>query len=340
MNFEPTIASVSLGSPAIHPIAERLSAAAQNGFKNIEIVEADILEQAKALGVDRLEGGQVQAARSIRTLCDALHLKVCVIQPFWFYEGLLDRTEHLAKIEKLRLWLELAAVLGAQIIQIPTNWLSKGTTGDIDIIVQDLVEVAEMGLQQDPIMSFAYEGVSWGTHIDTWQGTWDIVKRVNKSNFGLCLDTFHIAGRVWADPTSVSGVNQDADKALDDSLDEMVRDLDVGKIFYVQSGDAERLDQPLIQGHVLYNEDQRPRMSWSRNARLFAYEQDRGGYLPVEKIIETIVVKMGYKGLVSAEMFSRHLFDPKTEVPAEFAYRGAQSYQRMVGRLEELARRS
>lgn len=333
MNFEPTIASVSLGNPAIHPISQRLSAAASKGFKNVEIVEADILEQAKALGVDKSEDDQVQAARSVRAVCDELNLKVCVLQPFWFYEGLLDRNEHLAKIKKLKLWLQLAAVLGAQIIQIPTNWLSQGTTGDVDIIVQDLIQIAEMGLKHDPVISFAYEGVAWGTHIDTWQGTWDIVKRVDRSNFGLCLDTFHIAGRVWGDPIAISGVNQDADRALDDSLDEMARDLDVEKIFYVQPGDAERLNEPLIKGHVLYNEGQKPRMSWSRNARLFAYEQDRGGYLPVEKIIETIVIKMGYRGLISAEMFSRHLFDPRPEVPDEFAYRGAQSYRKMVEKL-------
>jgi 4-hydroxyphenylpyruvate dioxygenase len=334
MEFVPTIATVSLGNPAIHPIARRLSAAARHGFKQVEVVEEDILEQAKALGTDHSEDGQIQAARSIRTLCDELDLKVRVLQPFWFYDGLMDKGEHLAKIEKLKLWMKLAAVLGTQIVQIPTNWLAHGTTGDSEVIVRDLVEMAEIGLQQDPVISFAYEGVAWATHIDTWQGTWDMVKRVNRPNFGLCLDTFHIAGRVWGDPTSPSGINPDADKDLEDSLEQMVRDVDVEKVFYVQPSDAERLDGPLIHGHPLYNEEQKPRMTWSRNARLFAYEQDHGGYLPIHKIMETIVIRMGYRGLISAEMFSRRLFDPRPEVPEEFATQAAQSYKRMVEALD------
>ncbi|KIW14467.1 hypothetical protein PV08_07251 [Exophiala spinifera] len=330
MDFEPTIASVSLGDPSVHPIATRLSAAACHGFTQVEIVEADLLEQTKALGFDRSEYGQVQAAKSIRALCDNHRLKVKVLQPFWFYEGLLDKAERLAKIKKLELWMKLAAILGARIIQIPTNWLARGTTGDVEVIVQDMIEMSGLGLKQDPVIYFAYEGVAWGTHLDTWQGTWEIVKRVDRSNFGLCLDTFHIAGRVWGDPTAPSGINEDADRVLDDSLEEMVRSLDVDKIFYVQPGDAERLDRPLVPGHTLYTEDQKPRMTWSRNARLFAFEQDRGGYLPVQKIMETLVVRMGYRGLISAEMFSRHLFDPRPEVPAEFASRGAQSYRNMI----------
>ncbi|OQV00413.1 hypothetical protein CLAIMM_05908 [Cladophialophora immunda] len=335
MDFVPTVASVSLGHPTVHPITARLSAAARHGFKHVEIVEADILEQAKALGFDDSASSQTEAAKSVRAMCDELGLTVRVLQPFWFYEGLLDKAEHLAKIEKLKLWLKLAAILGTQTIQIPTNWLTSGTTGDLEVIVRDLSEMADLGLKEDPVVSFAYEGVAWGTHIDTWQGTWDVVKRVGRPNFGLCLDTFHIAGRVWGDPTVPSGMNEDADKALDESLEEMVRDLDVGKIFYVQPGDAERLDRPLVPGHPLYTADQKPRMTWSRNARLFAYEQHLGGYLPVEKIMETLVIGMGYRGLISAEVFSRHLFDPRPEIPSEFADRAAKSYRRMVEALEQ-----
>ncbi len=335
MEFEPTVASVSLGNPAVHPIAKRLSAAAHNGFKGVEIVEADIIEQAKALGYDDSVSSQIKGAESIRKSCDELGLKVRVLQPFWFYEGLLDRAEHEAKIKKLELWMKLASILGTQLIQIPTNWLSKGTTGDPELITQDLIEMAEMGLRQLQTISFAYEGVAWGTHIDTWQGTWEIVKRVNRPNFGLCLDTFHIAARVWGDPSADLGMNENGDKALEESLNEMVRELDVKKIFHVQPGDAERLEVPLIPGHAYYDETQKPRMSWSRNARLFAYEEEHGGHLPIEQIMATLVVKMGYRGLISAESFSRHLFEPRPEIPDEYARRAAKSWKKMIEILQQ-----
>ena len=330
MIFIPTVASVSLGNPAVHPIDRRLSAAAECGFKGVEIVEADILEQSKKLGGDDSPDGQLTAARSIRVMCDQLGLHVVVLQPFWFYEGLLDRKEHEARITKLHLWMRLASVLGTSMVQIPTNWLNEGTTGDINIIVADLLEMAEIGLKQDPPVRFAYEGVAWGTHIDTWEGTWDIIKRVNRPNFGMCLDTYHVAARVWADPASESGRNEDGDEALRQSLERMSKQLPVQKIFYVQPGDAEKLDTPIIHGHAYFNAEQKPRMSWSRNARLFAYEEERGGCLPIEQIMDTLVAKMGYRGLISAESFSRHLFDPRPDVPTEYASRAARSWERML----------
>ena len=335
MDFEPTVASVALGNPGVHPITKRLSAAAHSGFKGVEIVEADIVQQARALGYDDSALSQIKGAELIRKSCDELGLKVRVLQPFWFYEGLLDRAEHEARIKKLKLWMKLAPILGTQLIQIPTNWLNEGTTGDVELITQDLIELAELGLRQPQTISFAYEGVAWGTHIDTWQGTWEVVKRVNRPNFGLCLDTYHIAARIWADPSADSGMNENGDRALQESLDEMVRELDVNKIFYVQPGDAERLDAPLIQGHPYHDKTQKPRMSWSRNARLFAYEEEHGGHLPVEKIMETLIVKMGYRGLISAESFSRHLFEPQPEVPDEYAHRAAKSWKTMLEVLKQ-----
>jgi len=86
--------------------------------------------------------------------------------------------------------------LGTRLIQIPTNWLNEGTTGDLEVVTQDLIEMAEIGLAQPEPISFAYEGVAWGTHFDTCQETWELVQRVNRPNFGLCLDTYHIAARV------------------------------------------------------------------------------------------------------------------------------------------------
>ena len=70
-------------------------------------------------------------------------------------------------------------------------------------------------------------------------------------------------------------------------------------------------------------------MSWSRNARLFPYENDRGGYLPVEDIAQAIF-NMGFKGWVSMEMFSCTLADPNPKTPEELARRGITSWKALI----------
>lgn len=36
------------------------------------------------------------------------------------------------------------------------------------------------------------------THINTWEGPWDAVKRAIRPNLGICLDTFTIVGMMEA----------------------------------------------------------------------------------------------------------------------------------------------
>ncbi|KAL7756833.1 hypothetical protein ACKLNR_013826 [Fusarium oxysporum f. sp. zingiberi] len=333
MQLLPAITSPSLGNAKVHSIEEKLKQAALYGFKLIEIVEEDLLVQAR-----KLEGGvtswnQIEAAKYIKLVCDKGGIKPCVLQPFWFYEGLIDRKEHEAQIEKLKLWMQIVKVLDVQLIQIPTNWLREGTTGDLDIIVKDLVEMAEIGLQQDPIVSFAYEGVAWGTHIDTWEGTWDIAQRVNKPNFGLCLDTYHILSRIWGDPTLPGCEMPHGNAAVEKSMERLVKEVDVKKIFYVQLGDAERLKEPLVAGHPFCSTEQLPRMSWSRNARLFAFEADQDGCLPVEPVLQAIMKGLKFDGIVTMETFSKKLFDDDPQIPSKYAARAMHSWNEMLKRL-------
>lgn len=326
MSFQPAIASPSVGHQAVHSITSRLEAVASHGFKLVEIVEDDLTIYARDHLGGMTENTKIQAATDLKILCDRLEIKPFVLQPFWFYEGLLDREEHVARLSKLRLWMKLVKILDIQIIQIPTNWMKEGTTGDMDVIVKDLTEMAEIGLEQDPPVSFAYEGVAWGTHIDTWQGTWEVVKRVNKPNFGLCLDTFHIVARVWGDPTAPGCRRADGDKSLKKSMEELASEVDVNKIFYIQLSDAELLDQPLVKGHPFHSEEQLPRMAWSRNARLFPWEDNQKGCLPLKPVVDAIFKTLGFKGVVSIETFSRKLLEDDPKVPEEFAAKGIRSW--------------
>ncbi len=69
-------------------------------------------------------------------------------------------------------------------------------------MAEDLREVADLGLRQQPAIRFVYESLGWGTRINTWEQCWEVVRRVDRPNFGICLDTFNIACAIYADPKS------------------------------------------------------------------------------------------------------------------------------------------
>jgi 4-hydroxyphenylpyruvate dioxygenase len=343
MPFQPAIASMSLGRAWVHGLENKLREAAKAGFRGIEIFYEDLEYFAKEISNIASDATPsatqlIQAATRIRSICSHHNLEIIGLQPFLFYEGLLDREQQAKLIEKLHLWLDLADALGTDTVQIPSNFLpADQLTGDIDIIVKDLVEVADIGSSRPRPIRFAYENLCWGTRVDTWEAAWEVVRRVDRANFGICLDTFNIAGRVWADPSRPNGKVEDADHKLRESLAAMVRTVDVAKVFYIQLVDAERLDAPLGRDHAYYVEGQPARMSWSRNARCFMGEGERGAYLPVWEVAEAIVHGLGYRGFVSMELFSRTMTDPDPSVPHEHARRGMVSWRKVREglRLEE-----
>lgn len=160
------------------------------------------------------------------------------------------------------------------------------------------------------------------------------MQTVDRPNFGLCLDTYNIAGREFGDPASADGqTSPDAYHRFQASMAKMARTIDVNKVFYVQVVDGERLEGVLDEKHPFYVKEQKPRMSWSRNARLFACEEERGGYLPIEEVVRAITEGLGYKGWISMELFSRTLLEKGEDVPREHAERAVRSWERLVERM-------
>lgn len=293
MTLRPGIASMSLGRTGLHDLTDKLQDAAVCGFEGIEMFYDDLHCHAQS----KFKGCLTSAAHHIRQVCDSLRLTVICLQPFTFYEGLTDREEHERMVQdKLFLWFQLAHILNTDLIQVPANFLAPDpqtgrarTTGDRAVIVSDLQRIADMGQQQSPPIRFAYEALCWSTHVDTWEASWEVVQRVDRANFGLCLDTFNIAGRVYADPASPTGKTSTAEEDIQTSMERLLATVDVKKVFYVEVIDGERLSAPLNVSHKFYVPGQPSRMSWSRNARLFPFEEDRGGYLPVIALAQTIL---------------------------------------------------
>ncbi|KAF1999581.1 3-dehydroshikimate dehydratase [Amniculicola lignicola CBS 123094] len=334
MPCRPGISSMSLGRCyANHKLSTKLSHAAQHGLEGIEIFYEDLAGLARPPSPSNL----LSAAQYIRSLCTSLHLEIICLQPFMHYEGLRDRQKHVERIEEMRLWIQLAQVLGTDLIQIPSSFISADEcSGDIDLIVSDLQEVADMGLQLSPPMRFAYESLAWGTHVNKWEQCWDIVLRVDRSNLGICLDSFNILANIYADPAAVSGKTADADQVVEDSVRRLVERIgpQKEKLFFFQLVDGERLERPLVPGHPFYNKAQPARMSWSRNCRLFYGEQAYGAYLPVRKVAEAIIKEIGFEGWVSMELFNRMMESKDEGVPEEMARRAGESWSKLVRDLD------
>ncbi|KAH2878735.1 hypothetical protein KXV31_004990 [Aspergillus fumigatus] len=328
--------------PLVAPVRticqKKLQQAAHQGFKGIEFFYEDLETFAAQSSGDASRLNILKGALRIRHLCTSLQLEIIALQPFWFYEGVLDEAEHNRLIDdKLRFWFEICHILHTDMILIPSNFLPPDpetgeprTTGNRRVIVSDLRQAADLGLAQSPPIRFSYEALAWGNHVDTWEQSWDIVRR-DRPNFGLCLDTFNIAARVYADPASASGMTYNGAKELQRSLARLRQTVDPKRVFLFQVVDGERLKAPLVMGHEWYVAEQPSRMSWSRNARLFAFEE--GGYLPVKDIARTVFA-LGYAGWVSMELFSRTTFDPDPNTPYGHAQRGIASWKTLVTEMQ------
>lgn len=328
--------SASLGRAWLHDFDKKVNQASDHGFKGIEIFYEDLEWLAKKLhSVEQPTSDHIlQAAEHARRVLDDANLTVIGLQPFLFYEGLLDRQQHERLIEKIKIWFQIAKRLRTDTIQIPANFLpAEQLSGDINIIAGDLIELAELGQKEEPPIRFAYEALCWSTHIDTWEKSLEVAQLVDRPNFGLCLDTFNIAGRVWGDPASPTGKTPNADADLEASLEKLVRDMPLEKVFYIQVVDAERMQSPLVEGHPFHVDGNPSRMNWSRNARAYMYETDRGAYLPAEDVARAIIEGLGYKGWVSMELFSRTMSEPGENVSAEHAQRGIAAWHKFVQRL-------
>ncbi|KAL4766291.1 sugar phosphate isomerase/epimerase family protein [Aspergillus foveolatus] len=338
-NLKIGIPTMSLSKPGLHSLDHKLRVAAAHGFTGIELFIDDLSHFASS----SFNNSLTQAAKYISSLAKQLNLTFICLQPFGFYEGLIDRNQTTYLLtEKLPLWFAIARILGTDLIQIPANFLQNDpvtgaarTCGDMRLIVSDLQTIADIGAKQG--FRFVYEALCWSTHVDTWEGAWNVVKLVDRENFGICLDSFNIAGRIYADPASVTGKTPEAEKAVAESMATLRSlvssgELDIRKIFYIQLVDGEQLSAPLDEKHPFHVEGQPARMSWSRNARLFPCEEERGGYLPVLEIARAFF-EIGFEGWVSLELFSRTCNDPDVKTVGEHARRGMDSWRRVVAAL-------
>ncbi|KAH7329567.1 xylose isomerase-like protein [Stachybotrys elegans] len=333
MYHKPSICSMSLGrSFAGHSLLDKLEVAARYGFHGIELFYEDLHDFAALTTSSQPSPDDlVTAATAIRNKCTSLNLSVVCLQPFMHYEGLVSRSAHQQRLEELKVWFRLVHALGTDLMVIPSSFLSADkVTADMDLIVADLRKAADMALQQTPVVRIAYEAICWATRVTSWEDSWEAVQRVDRPNFGLCLDTFNMAGKMYADPCTATRCTPDADAVVARSLKRLVATVDVSRVFLLQIADGERLPQVLDSAHPFHLPEQPPRMSWSRNARLFYGEDQYNAYLPTKAILKAIVKGLGFQGWLSFEVFNRVLAETDHGVPEEMARRASASWAKMV----------
>lgn len=167
--------------------------------------------------------------------------------------------------------------------------------------VSDLKELADLLAPHN--FRLAYENWCWSTHAPDWKDVWDIVKRVDRPNVGLCLDTFQTAGGEWADPTTKSGLlegngsKEEMENKLHESLKSLSATIPSEKIYILQISDAYKPKEPLNP-----NPDEsglRPRGRWSSCLRPVPFD---GGYLPVTDVTKA-VLQTGFRSWFSIEVF-------------------------------------
>ncbi|KAH8170845.1 xylose isomerase-like TIM barrel domain-containing protein [Sarocladium implicatum] len=288
------VATVSLGKHASHTLERKLSAAAKDGFEGIELFYNDLVDHAKQNNVTPPE-----SATRIRALCKELQLTVVSLSPLKNFEGNLT-IPWSERLDTARYWVELAAAVGAAYVQVPAQFLNE-STGSEAVVIPELQALADLAAGSS--VGIAYEAVAWARFQPTWQEALQTIELVDRSNFKLCMDSFHVHARLWGDVRAAGGRIQGGDEAVTDSLAEFVATCPKERVAYLQLSDGSRFDPPLEDDSPLFNglEVHDARLVWSRIGRPFPLEAP--GYLPVMQVAQSWLVDYDWVGWVSLEGF-------------------------------------
>lgn len=298
-------ATCSIGHLDSHDLPSKLSAIAKAGFQGIELSMPDILSYGKLLHDSEPDPKDyetlVSIGHRIRELVAQHNLTIVMLQPFANFEGWVkgrhDEQRADAR-ERARGWMRIMQAVGTDMLQVGSSD-APGISTDFNDSAADLAELADMMSEKG--MRVCYENWCWSTHAPDWKDVWEIVRLADRSNLGLCLDTFQSAGGEWGDPRTETGLVGDkargeVDKTWKSSLEELVTTVPAEKIFILQISDAYKLDKPLVGND---ESGLRPRGQWSHDHRPLPYD---GGYLPTVDFLKACL-DTGFRGWLSIEVF-------------------------------------
>ena len=232
----------------------KLAAIRAAGFTQVMISAKDLASHVEGIPA---------AIEAVRTS----GLKVTGFQVLRDFEGLSGNL-HDYKIGVAKSMLEMCAALGSRVLLVCSS-TSTHATGDPDVLARDLRKLAMLALPFG--IRVAYEGLSWGRHVNEFTQAWDIVCRADFPNLGLGFDSFH----VFATKTPL----------------DMIDLLDPEKIFLVQLAD------------FMWNEIRsvEERITTARTFRVFPGE---GAHSEAVAALVTQLDQIGYSGDYIFEVFN------------------------------------
>lgn len=246
-------------------LRQKIEAIAKAGFQGIEIFENDLLTCDASV-------------KDIRRMLEDQGLEVVTYQPFRDFEG-LPKPYRAKAFDRAERKFDLMAELGTDLLMVCSS-VHPLALGGIQRAADDFYELGERAKARN--MRVAFEALAWGRFVYDYRDSWEIVRRANHENVGLCLDTFHIFSR---------GVEL-----------QTLLNIPGDKIFLVQVADAPRLSMD--------------HLSWSRHYRCFPGQ----GELPLDQFVSNLHAT-GYNGAFSLEIFNDQFRSGSPENTARDAYR-------------------
>ncbi len=269
-----TIASIGMDTITLAgPLEAKLEAMAHAGFSQVMLKANDLV-------------GHPLGWKAAVAAVKASGLRGTGFQVLRDFEGLSGHL-HQYKVDIAKTMLEMCAALGCKVL-LACSSTSVHASSDVDHLARDLRKLAMLALPLG--IRIAYEGLSWGRHINEFTTAWDVVARADCPNLGVGLDSFHIL----AAKTPMS--------ALDD--------LDPAKIFLVQLSDF------MWQETRTFEE----RMATARTYRVFPGE---GVHTPEVAEMVLKLDALGYQGDYSFEVFNDDYVQMPLPMVCERARRSA-----------------
>jgi sugar phosphate isomerase/epimerase len=254
-------------------LPQKLAAVREAGFSQIMLMARDLVGHAE--GID-------DAVRVVK----ASGLRVTGFQVLRDFEGLPGNL-HAYKIDVAKSMLEMCAAVGAKVLLICSS-TSTHATGNPDVLARDLRKLAMLALPLG--IRIAYEGLSWGRHVNEFTTAWDVVCRADAPNLGIGIDSFH----AFATKTALEDLEM----------------LDPDKIFLVQLADFMWNEIPSVE----------ERINTARHFRVFP-----GEGVHSEQLAELVMRldRLGYRGDYSFEVFNDDYQQMPLPTVAERARRSA-----------------
>ena len=172
----PLLASYGMDTITLAgPLEAKLQAMGDAGFGQVMLSARDVVGHP---------GGVQAAVAAVR----ASGLRPTGFQVLRDFEGLPGHL-HDYKVDIAKSMLEMCRALGSDLLLVCSS-TSAHATDDHATLVADLRKLATLAVPMN--VRIAYEALSWGRYINEYMQSWDMVAAVDRANFGLALDAYHI----------------------------------------------------------------------------------------------------------------------------------------------------